>query len=239
MLLSRPEEDYWANIGNFSIKNTKYQKLLGLTIDNKQTFKNNVTNLCSKASQKLHALSRVSNYMTFAQRKTIMQAFIFSQFGYCPLVWMFHSRKLNNRINKIHERALRIVYQDEQSSFDALLQRDESFTIHERNIQTLGIELYKVAWGLSPEIMKLVFPLNSRKTFVWEDIFQTFNIKTTTWGLETLAHIGPKIWSVIPKEMKLLPLSKYIESIRKWKPICPCRMCKLWVKGLCYVVSCN
>ena len=72
---------------------------------------------------------------------------------------MFHSRKLNNRINKIHERALRIVYNDDLSSFDELLNRDSSFTIHSRNIQALAIEFYKVVNGLSPKIMNQVFPL--------------------------------------------------------------------------------
>ena len=52
------------------------------------------------------------------KRRTIMKAFINSQFGYCPLVWMFHSRQLNNRINKIHERALRIVHNDFCSTFN-------------------------------------------------------------------------------------------------------------------------
>ena len=88
-----------------------------------------------------------------------MNAFINSQFGYCPLVWMFLSRTLNNRITKIHERALRIVYNDDLSSFDELLNRDNSFTIHARNIQALAIELYKVINGLSPEMMNQVFPL--------------------------------------------------------------------------------
>ena len=71
-----------------------------------------------------------------------MKAFINSQFAYCTLVWMFHSRKLNNRIHKIHERALCIVYKDDRSSFGLLLQKDGPFTIHERNIQTMAIELY-------------------------------------------------------------------------------------------------
>ena len=66
---------------------------------------------------------------------------------------------MNNRINMIQERALRIVYKDEISSFDELLQRDNSFTIHEINIQSLGIEIYKVINGISPEIMKEVFQL--------------------------------------------------------------------------------
>ena len=75
-----------------------------------------------------------------------------------------------------------------------LLEKDKSFTVHERNIQTLGIELYKVAYGLAPEIMRLIFPLNPRAKYAWDrNLFQSFNVKTTSWGLESLAHLGPKI----------------------------------------------
>ena len=123
LLLSDPNEDASMKVDKFDLKNTKCQKLLGIKIDNKLTFDDHVTSICSKASQKLHALSRVSNFMTLNQRKTILKTFIFSHFGYCPLVWMFHSRKLNHRINRIHERALRIVYKDEKSSFRELLQK--------------------------------------------------------------------------------------------------------------------
>ena len=91
--------------------------------------------------------------MNLKQSKILMKTFILSHFGYCPLVWMLHSRKLNNRINRIHERALRLVYKDNVSSFDELLKMDNSFTIHERNIQSLAIELYKVVNRLSPKII--------------------------------------------------------------------------------------
>ena len=70
-----------------------------------------------KDSQKLNALARVGHYMNLAQRRLIMNAFIFSQFGYCPVVWIFDSRKLNIRINNIHERVLRIVFRDYESTF--------------------------------------------------------------------------------------------------------------------------
>ena len=103
------------------ICSSKAEKLLGILIDNKLTFDQHVSNLCVKANQKLHALSRISSYMSTKKRKLIMNSFITSQFGYCPLVWMFHSRELNNRINRIHERSLRIVYNDKQSTFHELL----------------------------------------------------------------------------------------------------------------------
>ena len=63
------------------------------------------------------------------KRRTIMKAFINSQLGYCPLVWMFHSRQLNNRINKIHERAIRILYNDFSSTINELLLKDNSVSI--------------------------------------------------------------------------------------------------------------
>ena len=120
LLLSEKDENVSIMVDNYVVENSNCEKLLGIKIDNALTFHEHVSELCSKASQKLHALSRVSQYMNIDQRKLVMRAFISSQFGYCPLVWMFHSRKLNNRINKIHERSLRIVYNAEVSSFDEL-----------------------------------------------------------------------------------------------------------------------
>ena len=92
-----------------------------------------------KKEDKLHALSRDSKYMTLNKRRIFMESFIISQFNYCPLIWMIHSRGLNNKINRIHERALRIVYDDNRSSFEDLLNKDKSVTIHQRNLQQLAI----------------------------------------------------------------------------------------------------
>ena len=88
--------------------------------------------------------------------------FVESQFKYCPLTWMFHSRKSNNKINRIHERALRIVYDDYTSSFEELLNKEESFSVHHSNIQTLAIELYKVTHNLSNNIFKEIFIIRNQ-----------------------------------------------------------------------------
>ena len=91
--------------------------------------------------------------MNTAQRRILMKAFVNSQFGYCPRVWMMHSRCLNNRINRIHERVLRKVYNDQLSSFEEFLERDDSLTIHERNLQTSATVVYKVINGIAPTII--------------------------------------------------------------------------------------
>ena len=236
-LLSEKDNTLTVKVGKFDISNSTSEKLLGVVVDNKLTFNPHVTKICSTASKKLHALGRVSVYMDLKQRKTIINSFILSQFGYCPLVWMFHSRELNNRINRIHERSLRLVYQDFESSFENLLKMDESFTIHERNIQSLCIELYKVAYGISPKIMRLVFPTKPEIKYPWENIFQTFNVRTVTWGTESLSHLGPKLWSMIPIPIrKLARLSQFKKQIRLWKPVkCPCRLCKVYLAGVGFI----
>ena len=111
-LLVTRDTDVTAKIGDFDVKSSREEKLLDVKIDRKLSFKNHVSSLCKKASQKLHALARVMNFIDLAKRKRLMKAFITTQLNYCPIIWMFHSRQLNNRTNNIQERALRLVYKD-------------------------------------------------------------------------------------------------------------------------------
>ena len=82
---------------------------------------------------------------------------LMSQFHYCSLIWMCHNRRINNQINKLHESALRLVYNEKSSSFPELLERDKAVTIHERNIQVLLTEIFKVKSRFVPEMMKEIF----------------------------------------------------------------------------------
>ena len=82
--------------------------------------------------------------MKVSKKGIIIKSFTESEFGYCPLIWMFHSRGLNNKINRIHERALRITYNDKSSSYGELLTKNRSVTIHQRNIRALAIKIDKV-----------------------------------------------------------------------------------------------
>ena len=103
-----------------------------------------VFNQCKKVGRKLSVLTRICKFMSLERRRTLMKSFIKSQFGYCPLVWMFCGRKSNNRINHLYEIALRIVYNDNQSAFENLLRKDHSVSIHHRNIRSFTIEIHKV-----------------------------------------------------------------------------------------------
>ena len=94
--------------------------------------------------------------MELPKRRILMNAFFEAQFNYCPIIWMFHSRCLNNKINRLHERCLRMIYNDKISNFEELLNKDNSVSIHHNNIHALAIEMYKVANDMSPDIMNEV-----------------------------------------------------------------------------------
>ena len=89
--------------------------------------------IVKKATQKLQALARISHYLDLNKRRNLIKTFITSRFSYCPLIWMFHSCNLNNKINRIHERALRLVYEN-NLSFSELLDLDNSVTVHQNKI---------------------------------------------------------------------------------------------------------
>ena len=110
-----------------------------------------------KAAQKLHALSGISHFLDTEQQKRSMEAFTFSQFNHCPLVWVFCDRILNNKINHIHERALQKTYKDMRPDFDTMLLIDDEVPTYIRNLQLLMTEIYKTKWGLNPSFMKEIF----------------------------------------------------------------------------------
>ena len=96
--------------------------------------------------------------MSLKQRRVLMKSFTAAQFGYCQLIWMFHTRELNRKVNHIHERALGIVYRDNRSSFTELLKKDNSVCNYYRNIEHLAIQLYKVKHTISNSLILNIFP---------------------------------------------------------------------------------
>ena len=142
--------------------------------------------------------------MNLAQRRSIMKAFICSQFGYCPLVWIFHSRKINTRINSLHERVLRVVYRHYNAIFSELLSEDKSVTIHQRNLQLLATEIFNT----KNEIQKLWKKYSHLKdvdlNLQNNTSLKIGNLKTIYYGTKSFANLGAKIWNFLPNEYKEL-----------------------------------
>ena len=205
-LIVANEENISLALERDVIKSSDSVKLLGVSIDKQLNFNEHVSKLCKKGNQKLHALARVSKYLSKDKLRIIMKTFIESQFNYCPLVWMFHNRTMNNKINRLHERALRVVYNDnadEKLSFNDLLVRDGAVSMHDRNLQKLAIEMYKVKKDLFPLPMQELF-INQTNTYDLRKNrnWQVPDVKTVAYGLETIRYRGPKTWELLPSELK-------------------------------------
>ena len=107
---------------------------------------------------------------------------------------MFHSRSLNNKINRIHKRALRLVYQN-NLSFSQLLDLGNSVTVHQKNLQVLVTEIYKVKNGIAPDIMNDIFELQNPSYNLLSSCNQLRkeNVKAVHYGIQSVRYLGPKI----------------------------------------------
>ena len=151
---------------------------------------------------------------------------------------MFHSRTLNNRINSLQERCLRLVYNDNISSFNELLAKDGSICFHHRNIHVLAIELFKLKNDLSPDFLNQVFERNEQNFLGRHSTyFKSRKISSTLHGSESLSYLGPRIWELLPDSLKNASnLTTFKNQIKKWAPEkCPCRICRRYVQGIGFV----
>ena len=150
---------------------------------------------------------------------------------------MLHKRILNNRINNIHKRALRLTYKDNQSSFKQLL--DHCVTFHHKNLQFLVTEIFKVKKNWATDITKDVFELKEPTYNLRSESnhFTRRNVKTmVSYKLSTLA---PQIWELVPQSVrKCKTLNKFKTKIKSWYPDhCPCRLCKTYIAQLGFIWS--
>ena len=98
-LLVSCKNNVTMNASGFKIKNTECEQLLGIKVDCRLKFENYLDGVIKKASIKMNALSRVTPFMNLSKKKILNNFFLKSQLSYCPLVWMCHSRTINNKIN--------------------------------------------------------------------------------------------------------------------------------------------
>ena len=146
---------------------------------------------------------------------------------------------MNRKINHVHERALRLVYQDYASTFEELLKKDNSLTFHHRNIHQVAIEMFKVKHDLSPSFMKEIFchkgnDLGTRSG----DAFLRPHVRSVKKGDRSLRSFGPIVWNaMLPEKLKKCEsLDSFKDSIKSWVPDnCPCELCKTYVPGLGFV----
>ena len=151
-VLINSNENVTVHVDKYEIENSKCERLLGVKLDWNLNFDDHISDIFKKASGKLNALARIAPFIGLSKRPILLNAFFNSQFSYCILICMCHGPTNNRKINSLHERCLHIIYNDKQSSFPELLEKDGSVSIHMRNIQSLAIETFRVSRNRLPPI---------------------------------------------------------------------------------------
>ena len=146
---------------------------------------------------------------------------------------------MNKKINHVHARALRLVYNDYRTPFDELLKNDKSVSIHYRNIHNVAIEMYKVINKLSPPFIQEIFEHKGfGRTTRMADKFIRPHTNKVYAGENSLRNFGPVVWnSMLPEKLKICSsLSAFKNSIMSWIPDnYPCRLCKNYAKGVGFI----
>ena len=123
---------------------------MGTYTDNRLRFHYHVSQVCKKASKKLYALATTFKYVETSKRRVLVNSFITSQFISCAIIWMFHGRRVGQRINKIHERALLLIYlSDSKLTFEEVLDKNKTVGILQKNLLAVTTEIFKAKLNIS------------------------------------------------------------------------------------------
>ena len=151
---------------------------------------------------------------------------------------MFCSRRSKNKTNILHERAIRLVYDDYETSFSDWLVIGGSFTVHHTNIQTLLFELHKTKHILSESCLKDLFGVvNGNYNLRSQPYFGVPGINTVLYGANSIRYFESVIWNSLPNDLKnICNLDLLKTTIQRWKPVdCLCRLCKKYLDSLGFI----
>ena len=204
-------------------------------IDKRLSFETHISTLCKKAGSKLSALARISGYIDANNLKILLRAFVISQIEYCPLVWMFYSRHLNSKFNRIHDTALRIAYKDYDFSFNTLLENNDSVSIHVKHLQNLMIEMFKTKGNINPPFIRESFcERHAIYNLRNNNEFMVPRVGATIYGTETIKYRGQGFWLSLPQQIRnAQSINEFKEEIKSWNGTdCTCELCRTFVPQL-------
>ena len=223
---SLPELELY--IDGATLQSEPYIKLLGIYIDSELNFHHHVMEICKKAGSQVRAMARLSGMLDFDSKYLIFNAFIISNFMYCPLVWHMCGTGDTKALEKVQKRALCYVLDDFNDTYENLLTRASRCTLYLSRLRFLVTEIYKCMNDLSPSYMKHIFIMKETSHGLRDkSLLKLPKYNTVTYGFKTIRYQGSKLWNGLSYDMKCsCSLVSFKSSIQKWSgPQCKCGYC--------------
>ena len=208
----------------------KSVELLGINIDYKINFNKHISKHCKKAAGQLNAICRIGNYIDVEEKTVLINSFVNTNFNYCPLVWFFCSPESLRKIERIQERALRIISNDFVSDYCSLLTSSDKSTFLIKQHRNLANEIFKTLNNLNPAYMKDIFVRNNRsENSRRPNDLSKPSVQGCTYGSNSLRSLGPNIWNSLPEDFKSAQSLKIFKKlISTWDgESCSCKLCRM------------
>ena len=234
VLSSRQTDDIQLDINaDVTVTSESCVKALGVYIDNRLTFNEQIKQSSIKAARQLNALSRISKFLNFKSKKSIFQSFIMSNFTYSPLVWHFCGKNNNSKLEKIQERALRIVCDDRLSEYSDLIVKVDTSTMLQSRLKCILLEVFKSMKKSNPAYIQRMFSLKENNYFLRDPSLLTQPRRNTTnYGLRTFSYLGSKLWNDLPAELKVLSdtdIMEFNSRLKQWHAHSVNSVCSFYV----------
>ena len=221
------KEDITLQINGDTIKSEKSVELLGITIDNKLTFTLQISILCKLAANQLNSIKRLRRHFDQNIKSRMAKTFVMSQFNYCPLVWHFCGPGDTHKMEKIHERALRFIYNDHTTDYTELMEKNGESTLYLKRVRTMAHEVYKAINDISPKYSKEMLSFRSKPMRRPLDLYVP-RVNQITFGYRSYTFEAPSLWNSLPLEIRQAENFKLFKALMKiWiGPNCRCQFCK-------------
>ena len=216
------------NLNGNIIKTEDEVKLLGVTVDYELKFNSHITNICRKASRQLNVLKRMGKYLNRLGKLTIYHSFILSNFNCCPVICHFCSEANTKKMEKIQERALKFIYNENHSTYEELLAKSKLPSLKIRRIRSIAIETFKIINKETPQYLHdLVTLKNNKYNFRYSNTAHIPTVKTTRYGLNSFRYYASKTWNELPDHFrKETSFNQFKSLINSWNgSSCHCSFC--------------
>ena len=215
-------------INNEIIYTQKEVTLIGVIIDNKLSLAPHISNMCKTAANQLNSIKRLKKHFDIDTKKHLVITYVLSHFNYCPLVWHFCGNGSIHKMEKIQERALRFVFNDYESEYKDMLQKNGESTLYLKRVRIMAQEVYKAINNQSPKYMKeLLSERNSRYSNRRPLDLYIPGVNQKTFGYKSYRFEAPSVWNSLDLEIrKAENFNDFKKLINSWTgPSCRCNFC--------------
>ena len=181
---------------NIVSKPEPQEKVLGVMLDSKLNFNHHASAICTNAARQLNALACIYRFLSTSSRMIIYNSFINSKFNYCPIVWHFCGKKNGDKIEKVKERAFRIIYRNYDSLYSELLRDAGAYTMLDKRLRSMLLHVFKSLKGMSVKCLNDMYFVKQLNYSMRQSVkLVQPQRKTNRVGLKTVSYLGAKLWN--------------------------------------------